>query len=147
MTKQSTKQALTPNKIETPSEFIAGKVEKAKDDAAAAAAGHNSNLVIPELVDMMTEDLALDEKKKEITRAQTDIRNRAKTQFGILKATWQREKQLRKMDQEVRAQLEINHAELKGMLGYQETLQFDTTKKEDKDLDPSKAATALIRRN
>lgn len=111
--------------------------------------GHNKGEVIPALVELMEEDLALDEKKKSIAQAQRDIRNRAKTEFGVMAAVWAYEKRMRKMDKDVRIQLESGVHDLKEMLGYQIELDLkpDTVARtEDELADPSAPRNDIINR-
>jgi hypothetical protein len=52
------------------------------------------------------------------------MRNRLKTEFGILASSVAREVALRKLDVDVRVQVETNHEDFKKMLGYQPSLDF-----------------------
>lgn len=104
------------------------KTEKANKasgpKAPAAGIGHNSGKVIPELVKLVDEILAFDEQKKSIAKAQRDLRNRAKQEFGVLAGPLAHEIRLRKMDKDVRVQFEMGHTDLKTSLGYQPELDF-----------------------
>lgn len=87
--------------------------------------GHNSNgQVIPGVVKKVDELIALNERKKEIGKAERDIRNSLKTEFGILSGPLAHEIRLRKMDSDVRVQFESAHKDLKIALGYQPELDF-----------------------
>lgn len=94
--------------------------------APAAPVGHNSGNgeVVQGLVDVINEILTLDEKKKEISKAQRDLRNKAKTEFGIMAGPLAHEIRLRKMDRDVRIQFESSHHDLKVMTGYQLALDL-----------------------
>lgn len=86
--------------------------------------GHNSGQVIPELVKLVGELLAIGEQKKALGKAERDLRNKAKVEFGVLSGPLAHEMRLRKMDGDVRVQFESSHADLKRSLGYQPELDF-----------------------
>lgn len=99
--------------------------KKAAPKLVAAGIGHNSGQVVPELVKIVDEILASAERQKQEGRNQRDLRNRAKSEFGILSTVLAHEIGLRKKDPDVRAQFESGHRDLKSALGYQEILTFD----------------------
>lgn len=114
-----------------------------------AGKGHNSGEKIPALVELMDEDIALDLKKKEIGKAQRDIRNRAKNEFGVLAWNWNHEKQMRKVDKDVRIQRESGSVDLKNMLGFQIELDLkpDTVERTENQLaDPGAPRDDIINR-
>lgn len=78
----------------------------------------------PEAVKCLDELMAFQEQKKAIAKAERDVRNRLKTEFGILASSVAREIALRKLDPDVRVQVETNHEDFKKMLGYQPSLDF-----------------------
>lgn len=78
----------------------------------------------PEAVKCLDELLAIQVQKKALGKAERDVRNRFKTEFGILASSVSRELALRKLDTDVRVQVETNHEDLKKMLGYQPSLDF-----------------------
>lgn len=86
--------------------------------------GHNSGQVIPELVNLVDELLASSERQKREGQLQRDLRNRAKSEFGVLSGPLSHEIRLRKMDKDVRVQFESGHGDLKQALGYQPELDF-----------------------
>lgn len=86
--------------------------------------GHNSGQVIPELVNLVDELLASSERQKREGQLQRDLRNRAKSEFGVLSGPLSHEIRLRKMDKDVRVQFESGHVDLKHALGYQPELDF-----------------------
>ena len=88
--------------------------------------GHNSNNgeVIPGLVKIVDELLHLNAQKAQIGKAERDLRNRAKSEFGILSGPLAHEMRLRKMDTDVREQFESAHRDLKIALGYQTEMEF-----------------------
>ena len=86
--------------------------------------GHNSGEKHPEVIKCNDEIMHKQEQKKSIAKAERDIRNRLKTEFGILSTSVAREVALRKLDPDVRVQVESNHEDLKKMLGYQPQLDF-----------------------
>lgn len=92
---------------------------------AKATIGHNSNgQKIPGLIKVVDELLHIGEQKKAMGKAERDLRNKAKTEFGILSGPLAHELRLRKMDGDVRVQFESNHSDLKVALGYQPELDF-----------------------
>lgn len=101
---------------------LAGPKLAAKD--IKPGIGHNSGQVIPELVKIVDEILASAERQKTEAKLQRDLRNRAKTEFGVLSGPLAHELRLRKMDTDVRVQFESSHADLKHALGYQPSLDF-----------------------
>jgi hypothetical protein len=127
---------------------------KAKKDKAekkpagpkpVANIGHNSNGEIsPEAVNLINEIMAFQDQKKSIAKAERDCRNRLKTEFGILSTSVAREVALRKLDPDVRVQVESNHEDFKKMLGYQPQLDFveGTPTKASQKAQPSEAALA-----
>lgn len=86
--------------------------------------GHNSGQIIPELVNLVDELLASSERQKREGQLQRDLRNRAKSEFGVLSGPLSHEIRLRKMDKDVRVQFESGHGDLKQALGYQPELDF-----------------------
>lgn len=93
-----------------------------------APIGHNmphTGEVNPEAVKCLEEIMAYQEQKKAIAKAERDVRNRLKTEFGILASSVAREVALRKLDVDVRVQVETNHEDFKKMLGYQPSLDFN----------------------
>lgn len=89
-----------------------------------AGIGHNSGAVIPELVTIIDEILASSARQKAEAKLQRDLRNRAKSEFGVLSGPLAHEIRLRKMDSDVRVQFESGHNDLKAALGYQPELDF-----------------------
>lgn len=81
----------------------------------------------PEAVKCLDELLAIQVQKKALGKAERDVRNRFKSEFGILASSVSRELTLRKLDTDVRVQVETNHEDLKKMLGYQPSLDFTGT--------------------
>lgn len=102
----------------------AAKTVGPKTVDATAGIGHNSGKVIPELVNIVKEILASSERQKTEAKLQRDLRNRAKSEFGILSSALQYEISLQKKDPDVRVQHEQGHADLKTALGYQPELDF-----------------------
>lgn len=78
----------------------------------------------PEAIKCLEELMGYQEKKKAIATAERDIRNRLKSEFGILASSVAREVSLRKLDPDVRVQVETNHDDFKKMIGYQPSLCF-----------------------
>lgn len=92
---------------------------------SAHGIGHNSGQKIPALIKLVDELLDIGDKKKSLGKAERDLRNKAKTEFGILPGPLAHELRLRKMDEDVRVQFESNHGDLKTALGYQPSLDFE----------------------
>jgi hypothetical protein len=86
--------------------------------------GHNSGEKNPEAIKCIEELMQFQAQKKSIAKAERDVRNRLKSEFGILSTSVAREVALRKLDPDVRVQVESNHEDFKKMLGYQPQLDF-----------------------
>ena len=88
--------------------------------------GHNSNNgeKNPEAIKLLEEIMALQKQKKSIAASERDLRNRLKAEFSILASSVSREISLRKLDPDVRVQVETNHEDFKKMVGYQPSLDF-----------------------
>lgn len=86
--------------------------------------GHNSGEQHPEVIKKILELMAFAAQKKSIAKAERDVRNSLKTEFGVMASSVAREIALRKLDPDVRVQVETNHEDLKKMLGYQPQLDF-----------------------
>lgn len=110
--------------------------------------GHNGG-AIPALVDLMDETLALDERIKEINKAKRDIRNKAKTEFGVMSWNWSQEIAMRKLDRDVRIQRESGAVDLKNMLGYQIAMDLQpgtVARTEEELVDPGAPKDDIINR-
>lgn len=117
---------------------------------APAAPGHNSGDGNPALKGIIDEILASDVRVKNEGRVKRDLRNRAKTEFGITSAVLAHEIRLRKMDSDVRIQFESSHHDLKNMLGYQIALDLQATtvpRTEEELVDPSAPKDDVINRH
>lgn len=87
--------------------------------------GHNSNgQVVPGLQKLVAEILASSARQKSESKLQRDLRNRAKSEFGILSNVLAEEIKKQKMDKDVRVQYEAGQEDVKKMLGYQASLDF-----------------------
>lgn len=103
----------------------APKVPGPKLITQAPGIGHNhTGEVNPEAVKLLNELLAFQLQKKSISKAERDVRNRLKYEFNILASSVAREVALRKLDADVRVQVETNHEDFKKLLGYQPQLDF-----------------------
>lgn len=114
-----------------------------------AGAGHNSGEAIPALIGIVDEILASAERVKEEGKLTRDLRNRAKSEFGVLSSVLAHEIRLRKMDKDVRIQFESGHHDFKGMLGYQASLDLKpgTVERTENQLaDPSAPKDDVINR-
>lgn len=103
---------------------VKGPAKPKLDPTKLHGIGHNSGQVIPELQKIVTEILASSERMKNEAKVQRDLRNRAKSEFGVLSGPLAHEIRLRKMDKDVRVQFESSHTDLKVALGYQPSLDF-----------------------
>lgn len=95
--------------------------------AITPAIGHNgppTGEKNPEAIKCLDELMEYQVQKKAIAKAERDVRNRLKSEFGILASSVAREVALRKLDADVRVQVETNHEDFKKMLGYQPSLDF-----------------------
>lgn len=99
----------------------AKKAAELEDDVPQA--GNNSG-VVPGMVEIVDEILALDEKIKELNKAKRDLRNKAKNEFGVLAFNLNEEVRFRKLDRDVRIQYESGRVDLQAMLGYQASLDL-----------------------
>lgn len=146
--------------LPSDSDIPAPKAKKAKKEKKAPGpklaaeslksfAGHNSG-AIPRVVELMDRDLEIDAQKKELGKEQRDIRNMAKTEFGILSWNWNQEKAARKVDKDVRIQREAGAVDLKNMLGYQAEMDLKpntVARTEEEYADPSnRVAPDVIKR-
>lgn len=86
--------------------------------------GHNRGQIVPEVKKIVEEILASATRQKAEGKIQRELRNKAKTEFGVLSGALSHEIRLRKMDPDVRVQFESSHQDLKQMLGYQPQLDF-----------------------
>lgn len=119
----------------------------------AAGAGHNSGddkntgEQNPEAIKCLDELMAIEAQKKALAKASRDVRNRLKSEFHILASSVSRELSLRKLDADVRVQVESNHEDFKKMLGYQPSLDFSGAKPTDASLKAQPSEAELAERN
>lgn len=107
-----------------------------KKSAPLAAAGHNSaGHVNKPLLKLFDEFEKMNSNKKQITKAQADIKAKAKEQFGIQKDVFDHEIRMRKKESAARIQFEQGHNDLKGQLGYQFALELAKPQDEDEETD------------
>ena len=113
------------SKKDTETKKVPGPKLVAKD--IKPGIGHNhTGEKNPEAIKCLEELMGFQVQKKAIAKAERDVRNRLKTEFGILASSVAREVALRKLDEDVRVQVETNHEDFKKMLGYQPSLDFGT---------------------
>lgn len=137
-------KAKAAKKTETP-ESIGATIAQ----TVIAKPGDNSG-VNPQLQQIYVDALDIWNRGKELNKAMRDLRNKAKTEFGVLSSVFAHELRLRKMDPDVRIQFESGHVDLKNMLGYQASLDLreDTVARtEEEYVDPTHVATGLINRH
>lgn len=145
------KQAAEAGDIAAPEGKKAGKGKKPALVAnTLSRAGHNSG-AIPELVALLDEFLALDEKIKALGKAKRDIRNKVKGEYSVLSFNWNEEIRMRKLQSDVRIQYESGRKDLQNMLGYQASLDLKegtVARTEEEFADPSNKLTAdALQRN
>lgn len=104
--------------------------------------GHNSGKVNKPLVQLFEDFAHLDEQKKEISKAQRDIRSRAKEEFGVQSSVFNHEVKLRKMDTDMRVQFETGHKDLKDSLGYQFALELAANDEETEEQEENESGDA-----
>jgi hypothetical protein len=114
------------------------KKEKKPQDAKAAPGpklvakditpgiGHNlpTGEKNPRACELFTELESYAAQKKAIAKAERDARNALKSECGILASSVAREMAMRKLDSDVRVQVETNYEDTKKMTGYQAQLDF-----------------------
>lgn len=103
--------------------------------------GHNSGVNVP-LVNIFVEYERLDANIKEMNKAKSDCRARAKEEHGVAKQNFTREIALRKLDESVRVELEQGQKQLQEMLGYQFTLSLLKQEADEEDGEYDEGATA-----
>lgn len=109
-----------------------------------AAAGDNSG-AHPGLQKIVDEILFHDEKKKEHGKCQRDLRNQAKSEYGVQAGVLAHELRLRKLASDARVQFESGHHDLKQMLGYQIALDLKpntVARSEEEYVDPGQKLRA-----
>ena len=123
---------------------------KAPVPSIPATEGHNStSTIIPGVVALFEEIEATYEPIKALQKIQKDCRNRLKTEFNISKRNVADELRMRKLDRDVRIQIESGAHDLKEMLGYQASLDLaanTVARTEEEYVDPSAVANKLINR-
>lgn len=134
MTKAAPKKA---SGKKAPSKSTKKKSESKKPEAikkvagAAPQAGHNSGTVNKPLIAIFEEYELLEENKKQISKAQADLKAKAKEEHSVQKTNFMDEVKMRKLDAAVRAQFEQSRADLKVMLGYQFALNLVAKPEDD----------------
>lgn len=116
----------------------------------APGVGHNSENTgekNPEAIKCLDELMAIEAQKKSLAKASRDVRNRLKSEFHILASSVSRELSLRKLDADVRVQVESNHEDFKKMLGYQPSLDFAGAQPTDASLKAQPPEAKLAERN
>lgn len=123
-----------------------------KSEATTGGVGHNSGGQNPRMIAIIDEILENNRRVAEINKANRDLRNEAKSSFGVLSSVLAHEVRLRKMDDDVRIQFESGHHDLKDMLGYQASLDLrsDTVARTEEEYvdpsDPTAEANKLLNR-
>lgn len=149
------KSDMAPPKVKAKKAAKPKKEKKAPGPKLVAAklkpatVGHNSGEAIPALIELVDEILASDERVKNEGKLKRDLRNRAKTEFGILSSVLAQEIRLRKMDKDVRIQFESGCHDIKQMLGYQTALDLKpgtVARTEEELVDPGAPKDDVINR-
>ena len=108
------------------------KVERLPKSEAAGI-GHNKGQINKDVEKQINSYMRMEEDKKQISKAQRDIKANLKEKHGILSSVLSHEIRMRKMEAAARVQFEQGHADLKDMLGYQFTLPIMEGEDEDAD--------------
>lgn len=111
-----------------------------------AKEGHNSGVVNPEVQKLFSDHEAIQESIKTLQKDQKSLRVRAKDEFGIPTRVFTIEMSMRKLDPNVRAEIEQAHADLKAMTGYQMALNLlpHSEGSEGEENDPVEAASKKV---
>ncbi len=118
------------------------KQKTAREEASkAGGVGHNSNMgqVNPDVQGLFSKYDEIEAAIKVLNKDKAAIRNQAKDEFGISKRVFAIELSLRKLDPTVRADIELEHTDLKAMLGYQMALNL-MEENDEETPDPVEAA-------
>lgn len=114
------------------------------DDAGEDNGGLGHNGGTDALQQIFTDYAHLEENKKQLSKAQRDLRAKAKQEFNIASSVFAHEVRLQKMDSDVRIQFEEGHAGLKEQLGIQFTLGILGDDEDgEQENDPEAAASKL----
>lgn len=108
-----------PKKLAKPK--VAQKADKPKKPKTPPK-GTGDNSVNKPLVKIFDDYAQLDKSKKEIAKAQRDLRAKAKESHGVQSNVFNHQVKLRKMASDVRVQFEQGINDLNEQLGYQFTL-------------------------
>lgn len=122
-------------------------IAKTADGSIGHNSGENNGEKNPEAVKCLDELMAIEAQKKALAKASRDVRNRLKSEFHILASSVSRELSLRKLDADVRVQVETNHEDFKKMLGYQPSLDFSGAQPTDASLKAQPSEAELTERN
>jgi hypothetical protein len=120
------------------------KIMEQDYQAKRIAEGHNSGGINPEVQNLFAEDEKLEDAIKVLQKDRKAIRVRAKEEFGIPLRVWAIEKAMRKLDVNVRAEIEQAHSDLKMMIGYQMALNLVAPAAKDEENDPVEAASRKV---
>lgn len=121
------------------------KIMEQDYEAKRAREGHNSGVINPQVQELFSDDEKLEESIKTLQKDRKAIRVRAKEEFGIPLRVWSIEKSMRKLDVNVRAEIEQAHADLKAMTGYQMAMNLVPPMSESGHNDPIEAASKKVR--
>lgn len=121
------------------------KSRKADAAHAPAGKGHNRGNINEDLKELFTDYMKMEEDKKAISKAQRDLRARAKEEHGVTSDNFNHEIKLQKWDNDRRVMFETGAGDLKNMLGIQLALSLnnpneDEDEQEEGAPDPDEAA-------
>lgn len=109
-----------------------------------ASMGHNSGLINPVIQKLYTDYEQIEQNIKALNKDKKALRVKAKEEFGVATRVFSIELSMRKLDENVRAEIEQGHADLKCMLGYQMALNFADQNAKEMTSDPIEAARKKV---
>lgn len=109
-----------------------------------AKEGHNSGAVNPEVQSLFAEHEAIHANIKILQKDQKALRVKAKDEFGIPTRVFTIIMGMRKLDPNVRAELESSILDTNAMLGYQMSLNLLPPATEEEGKDPLEAASKKV---
>ncbi len=110
----------------------------------AVTTGHNSGLINPLIQEIYSGYEQIEESIKALNKDKKALRVKAKEEFGVPTRVFSIELSMRKLDPNVRAEIEIAHQDLKAMLGYQMALNFHDDNVKSEKNDPIEAARKKV---
>ena len=136
-------KAAKPAKAKKSPKVVGIKTGKGAKADTVPGKGHNRGQVNEALQEIFSDYRKMDEDKKAISKAQRDLRAKAKDEHNVSSANFNHEVKLQKLDSDVRVMFETGAHDLKQMLGIQLSLDLASDHDgddEDDDADPDAAA-------